>query len=77
MKKIKLTINLDRDVLKAFAILASEEEKRIKLCELIDKADAIDTTNNSKLKEMLNDKRFVTLMNLLAMAVLAEEDGLE
>ena len=54
-----------------------KEKKRIKLCELIDKADVIDTTNNSKLKEMLNDKHFVTLMNLLAMAVLAEENGLE
>lgn len=76
-EKIKLIINLDRGVLKAFVILASKEEESIKLCELIDKADAIDTINNSKLKEVLNDEHFVALINLLAVAVLAEENGLE
>lgn len=74
--KIKLIINLNRGVLKAFVTLTIKEDKCIKLQELIDKVDVLDTANSSTLKKMLNDENFITLINLFALGVLAEEDGL-
>lgn len=74
--EIKLIINLNRDVLKVFVTLAIKEDKRIKFYELIDKADVLDAANSSTLKEMLNDEKFITLINFFALGVLAEEGGL-
>ena len=74
--KIKLIINLNRDALKVFVTLAIKEDKRIKFYELIDKADVLDAANSSTLKEMLNDEKFITLINLFALGVLVEEGGL-